>query len=276
MIKSIPANQAQRAYLESLIKRCRNIQSKLIVEDLSSVNNEGKGMCCNFAINAHGGILGKLADSARMQSVDVDNVEFRFCRVAGIGPLLNNPQSRPSEFVSATSIGMDALYKEIVDELERIARYDDGKQVNDLYKPLIAHVKKSLHQLKIDRVIKQSIAQYCASVFKNNYVKHLEKLCIFDSPLIDIKIMHSIVSTPEKSIIIVAAGGSHIEKMKLFSSSRIILYKKIMPQYFYQHKNIDNALGAGHKNDMHARPPAVDLKVLDEIILYKGKINENI
>jgi hypothetical protein len=206
-----------------------------------------------------------LADSAREQSVDVDNVEFRFCRVAGIGPLLNNPHSRPYEFSSAVSIGMDALYKEITDELERVSRYDDGKQINALYKSLIAQVKKSLQQLKLDRVVNQSIAHYCASVFKNNYVKHLEKLCIFDSQLIDIKILHSIVSSPEKLVIIVAGGGSHIEKMNEFLS--LIGYaKEMMPDSFEYHTTIDTTVGAGNKNDMHARPPAINLKMLDTII----------
>ena len=226
-------------------------------------------MCCNFAINAYGGVLGTLADIARLQSVDVDNVEYRFCRVAGIGPLLNNPQSRPYEFASAVSIKMDSLYKEVSEELERVSRYDDGKRANAWYKPLITEVKKSFNQLKLDPVMKQTVAHYCASIFKNNYVKQLEKLCIFDSPLIDIKIMHSILSSPDKSMIIVAAGGSHIEKMNEFLAS--MGYKKIIvPKSFYHHTNIDTTVSARNKKDMHARPPAVNLKVLDEIVLSRS------
>ena len=117
--------------------------------------------------------------------------------------------------------------------------------------------------------MKQTVAHYCASIFKNNYVKQLEKLCIFDSPLIDIKIMHSILSSPDKSMIIVAAGGSHIEKMNEFLAS--MGYKKIIvPKSFYHHTNIDTTVSARNKKDMHARPPAVNLKVLDEIVLSRS------
>ena len=102
--KTHPVNAEQRTYLESFIKNCRKAASKVIVEDLSSINNDGKGVCCNFAINAYGGVLGTLADIARLQSVDVDNVEYRFCRVAGIGPLLNNRVVRTTRALPSNAI----------------------------------------------------------------------------------------------------------------------------------------------------------------------------
>jgi len=264
--KDHPANQDQRAYLEDFIKLCHTLGAKLIVEDLSSVNNDGKGMCCNFAINSRGGVLGKLADMARLHSIDVDNVEYRFCRVAGIGPLLNDPYSKPYDFASASSINIKSLYKEVVEELGQISQYDDGKLINNLYKTLIIDVKKVFNKLKFDYTMKQSIAQYCAQLPKHNYLKNLEKLCIFDSPLIDIKIMHSIVSSPDKKIIIVAAGGSHIEKINSMLAS--LGYKKIITPTVTSHKyqHIDNALSSGNKNNKQSRPQAINLTILDQFI----------
>ena len=75
------------------------------------------------------------------------------------------------------------------------------------------HLRRGLH------IYNLSIAEYCARFCKNNYTKKLEWLCIFDSPLIDSKILHSVLSSQNKSIIIVAAGGSHIEKMNSFLES---------------------------------------------------------
>src|SRR5882757_9286673 len=39
-LKSHPANKTQRMYLEFLLKKCAAAKGKLIVEDLSSVNND--------------------------------------------------------------------------------------------------------------------------------------------------------------------------------------------------------------------------------------------
>jgi hypothetical protein len=115
--KKHPANKGQRAYLESLLKKYNSKKVKLIVEDLSSVNNDGRMICCNFGINCDEGVLGRLANKARALGIAVDNVEYRYCRVAGIGPLLNNITSNPHSFRSSVGITIASLHKEIVDEI---------------------------------------------------------------------------------------------------------------------------------------------------------------
>lgn len=211
--KSNSANKEQRAYLESVLQKHKNKKIKLIVEDLSSVNNDGRMICCNFGINCADGVLGHLANKARSFGIAVDNVEYRYCRVAGVGPLITNIAADPHTVRSACCIPLVSLYKEIIDEIEKIKKYDDGKKLNHFYKRAIAGVRDKLCQMNLccaDR--KKTIAHYCARLRRDTYHKELEKLCIFDSALIDSNIMHSI-SGCDASIIFVVAGGSHIQEV---------------------------------------------------------------
>jgi len=265
--KDHPANKDQRSYLELILKKSL-ARVKLIVEDLSSVNNDGNGMCCNYAISTRGGVLGKLADFARAYLIDVDNVEYRFCRVVAVGPLLNSA-SIAKNSTSGAAININELYKEVVDELEKIRKYDDGSMANALYKRIIADVNKAFGQLKLDHIRNISIGEYCSRLSKNNYIKNLERLCVFDSPLIDLKILHSIVSCQDKPIIIVAAGGSHIEKMNSFLQS--IGYQKVAIPSTSAHiqQNVYNMLASGKRknsSNRYNKPSAINLDVLEHFL----------
>jgi hypothetical protein len=211
--KKHPANAIQRTHLDALLRTCAACKGKLIVEDLSSINNDGRMICCNFGINCAQGVLGQLAHKARQLGICVDNVEFRYCRVAGIGPLINNIKSDPHSFRSSAMITILSLYKEIVDEIEKIKMYDDGKKLNAFYKRTIADVHNMIAKVKLCSPDKKiTVAQHCAQLQSGSYREELEKLCIFDSALIDMKIMHSIARC-NGPFIIVVAGGSHIEQV---------------------------------------------------------------
>lgn len=211
-LKNHPANKIQRKYLdESLLKRLSAVKGKLIVEDLSSVNNDGRMICCNFGINSSEGVLGKLADKARSMGIAVENVEYRYCRVAGIGPLLNNLKASPHSFRSSVTIKGSSLYKEVMDEIEKIKKYDDGKLLNNYYKRGAMAVHAAL--LKTGFNNKASVADHCKQLQSKQYRQELERLCIFDSALIDMNIMHAIAKYSQEQLILVIAGGSHIEQV---------------------------------------------------------------
>lgn len=211
-LKSHPANRVQRMYIEALLKKCAGKKVKLIVEDLSSVNNDGRMVCCNFGINCSEGVLGLLANKARSLGVAVDNVEYRYCRVAGIGPLLSNISARPHSFRSSATIATVSLYKEVVDEIEKIKKYDDGRVLNDFYKRTASTVYTALSKVGFNKN-RTTVADYCVSLQRRQYRQELEKLCIFDSALIDMNIMHSIATSSEAAVIFVFAGGSHVEQV---------------------------------------------------------------
>src|SRR5258708_2219223 len=111
--KKHPANKSQRIDLDLLLKKCAAIKAKLVVEDLSSINNDGRMICWNYGVNSSEGVLGQLANKARALGIAVDNVEYRYCRVAGIGPLLNDVSVSPHACKSAATISTASLHKEI-------------------------------------------------------------------------------------------------------------------------------------------------------------------
>lgn len=212
--KNHQANNEQRAYFESLLERNRNKKIKLIIEDLSSVNNDGRMICCQYGIKCGQGVLGYLAHKARSFGILVDNVEYRYCRVVGIGPLINNIDTDPHSFKSSC-IPLGLLYKEIINEIEKIKKYDDGKKFNAFYRNILADINNKLSSMHLAEDInqKKTVAHHCVQLRRKKYREELEKLCIFDSGLIDINILHSIACC-DIPIIFVLAGGSHIEQVK--------------------------------------------------------------
>lgn len=207
------ANEEQRVYFESLLKKYSGKNIKLIIEDLSSVNNDGRMICGKYGINCTQSVLGHLACKARSCGFFVDNIEYRYCRVAGIGPLINNIGTDPQVFKSSC-IPLVSIYKEIIEEIEKIKKYDDGKKLNDFYKKTFTEIITMISRMRLfDKNQKKTIGNYCAQLHSKKYREQLENLCIFDSGLIDCNIVHSVVSC-DASTIFVLAGGSHIEQVK--------------------------------------------------------------
>jgi hypothetical protein len=258
---------------KSFLKACDPSTTKIIVEDLSSVNNDGRMMCCSYSIKGYGGLLGGIADMAREMRMDVDNVEFRYCRVVSVGPLLHEASSKTGLSRASNAITMDIVLQEVFGEIEKIKKYDDGKFLNDAYKRAISSVGVMIKQLGFDRNKKQSVAEFC-SVFNrgndNEYLKNLEKVCVFDSALIDMNIMHSIAIAPEKAVIVVIAGGSHIEKMCDFLNN--MGYEKIntpSSSITVPTLGIENALESREqkvKAGGSSKPPAIDLSVVEMLV----------
>lgn len=261
--KTHPANKIQRFYIDnSLLQKCVAAKGKIIVEDLSSVNNDGRMNCCNFGINSCEGVLGQLANKARAAGAAVDNVEYRYCRVAGIGPLLNNIKAHPDSFRSSVTIKTVSLHKEVADEIEKIKQYDDGKELNALYKRTVAHVRNALSKIAFN--VKSTIANYCTKLPSKQYRQELEKLCIFDSALIDMKIMHSIAASQQAPVIFVVAGGSHIEQMS--TMLRPMGYESIFATSQPTGPTIKKVVNANCNRTSEVLPEPVDITVIDQFI----------
>jgi hypothetical protein len=263
-LKSHPANKDQRIYIDSLLKRCAGKKVKFIVEDLSSVNNDGRMVCSNFGINASEGVLGQLANKARALGITVDNVEYRYCRVAGIGPLLSNITANPRSFRSSAMILMTSLYKEIIDEIEKIAKYNDGKVLNNLYKRAISSVNTSLAKMNLKN--EKSVAEYCTQLQRKQYRQELEKLCIFDSPLIDMNVMHSIAVSPDIPLIFVCVGGSHGEQVSSMLR-KVMGYESLLKTSVMTKPMVTKALNSGSfsaSTELHPEP--IDMKIIDQFV----------
>jgi hypothetical protein len=262
-LKTHPANKDQRAYIESLLKRSVDKKIKFIVEDLSSVNNDGRMVCCNFGINCSEGVLGQLAHKARSLGVAVDNVEYRYCRVASIGPLLSNITANPQSFRSTATIAVTSLYKEVIDEIEKIKKYNDGKLLNSVYKRAVNSVYSAL--ARMDFIKKKTVAEYCTQLQRKQYRQELEKLCIFDSALIDMNITHSVVTSPEVPLIVVLAGGSHTEQvgstLQKMGYTSLLQTSVVTKPVVTKALNSDNACAV---TEVHPEP--IDMKIIERFM----------
>ncbi len=209
--KSHAINKQHRYYLEHRLLDDRR-STKVIVEDLSSTNNNGRRTCDCYAINSRGGVLGGLASVLKRSGVDVDNIEYRYCRVVSLGPLINNIHAQVDSFSSSNTLHIDALYGEVMREIDSIRSYADGRVLNSRYKRTISGVMRALRRLRLDRYQKMSIAEYCAKCIKSsNRLDVLQKLCTFDSGLLDVKLVHSVIAAQNKSHVFAIAGGTHIK-----------------------------------------------------------------
>jgi hypothetical protein len=212
-----PCYEQQNNDLNLLLHSCLHQNGKLIVEDLSSPNNEGKGTCGSFLMKNDQSLLGKLADKARAMNIDVDNVEYRYCRLLSLAPLLNDLNADPYSISSTKHITMFALYSEIINQIKKIQSYKDTSFVS-LYSSTIEFVRKELNELSFTcyKTKKDcSVAQYCSRFYTTKHYQNiLEKLCIFDSALVDMSILHSIAINDKKLFILIIAGASHIEQVK--------------------------------------------------------------
>ncbi len=210
--KSLPINKTHRRYLKHVLSRCPVQKTKIVVEDLSSTNSNGRRSCGRFAINSRGGVLGGLADELKSMNADVENIEYRYCRVVSLGPLINNVHVAVDSFASSNSLAIDALYREVLQEINQVRSFADGRALSSSYKRTINHVKCSLKQLQLDRYKNMSVADYCARFAKSgNRLNMLQTFCTFDSDLLDLKLVHEVVNAHQQSHIIAIAGGTHIE-----------------------------------------------------------------
>jgi hypothetical protein len=212
--KNNHSGSSQLNKLEQLLAGLDKKNNKIVVEDLSSQNAQGRKQCGHFFINSRGGILGGLTDKTKGMGLDVDNIEFRYCRVSSLGPVLNNLGGNLEDCPSAMQVKISALIDEITHEIQEINRYSDGYALNKIYDTSVKEVIKAIKLLRLDEAQNLTVAQYLARHSHNqNRLELLKKLLTFDSCLLDIKIAHAAMQANNKDRMIAIAGGAHIARV---------------------------------------------------------------
>ncbi len=211
--KTHKINGDHLANIEATIRKSNPKDIKVILEDLSSMSTNGRQACGRFIINSRGGVLGGLASTCKDMGHEVDNVEFRYCRVTSLGPVLNHLQEPVDRFPSVTLTQMQTLHQEITDILNEIHTYEDGNILKKMYQKSLEDVQKVFKILHLDQHLSGSVAQYLnAHSTQKNRLELLKHLLTFDSALLDIRIVHSVLRSANKSKTIVIAGGAHINR----------------------------------------------------------------
>lgn len=200
----------QSVYIDNFLKKINKKSCKIVVEDLCAANDRGCASCGNFCVRPRGGILGGLTEKCQMAGASVCNVEYRFCRVTSLGPVFNAPAADPSSFVSTKMITIGALHDEIARTIREIETYRDGFFLQNLYKQGLAAVTKQVQDFALVRENALSVARYVGDHMRGrDKLERLKNLLTFDSALLDYKILHQIVASADKELIVIFAGGSH-------------------------------------------------------------------
>lgn len=212
--KEHPTTQAHRQELEQILSETNSAKCKLLLEDLSSKNVDGRFNCGRFLVNSRGGLLGGLTDVCQSYGIATENLEYRYARVCALGPILNQPEADPYSFASVKGVTIEQLHTEITDEIARLARYDDGATLNQWYAHRIEGVQRRLAQMGWQQMATTSAADMLCGVQPEERHKKVADLLTFDSSLFDIKLVHAIVQSTDTERVCAIAGGSHIKRLR--------------------------------------------------------------
>ena len=214
--RMLPENKILRAQLESMLSKSDKDDMRVVVEDLSC-RGEGcsQAYCSNFVVNTRGGILGGLAEFCTQKGIPVSNMEYRYCRVAAIGPMLRHAHAPLDEFKAIHEVSVNTLVDEIQGQVKTVESFasQDGK-LRNWYNTSIQTIEDGLKRLHLQSHKDLSLAQYLDIHSKpDKRFLLLNELLTFDSILLDLKLVHAIANMHDKRIVVVVAGGTHINRM---------------------------------------------------------------
>ena len=267
--KTHPETHPQQKYVDNLLDQLVKKNAYVLVEDLSSPNtNTGITGCGNFSVDSRGGILGGLSTTCKQKNIPVENVEYRFCRVAAFGPVLNHPNLSPTSLDSANKISIDAIYAEIKHAIERVQSFRDDPDLQKQYAQAIKHVLDELIDLHLQGKSHTSIASYLTQqttpVMRPDALK---RLLTFDSGLLDMNFVHGVLQARDKNIIVIIAGGAHVNNVcELLEKNG---YKRVYntPVAYVQDHNLNSCIGSRIIDENYCvKPQAVDLHAIDQFI----------
>lgn len=226
-------NQKHRDALIHLFKQCPKKNTTVIVEDLSSTNHRGTSCCGTFFFDSRGGLLGGIAKEAEICGLQTHNVEYRYCRAAGWGDLYSRMLFKPKSIdpQKMPPIPLQSVRQEVLSTIDVVMTQFKKEPLNH---PLRVHAQSAIDSInkrmqKLDWLTKangKSTITQCASHFINKCA--VEETLTFDSALIDLLILDAIKQAFNKTVIVLIAGGTHIDKS--FNILKTIGYKQIYSQ----------------------------------------------
>jgi len=239
------ATPAQINAIHQLLMRVPKKDTKVIVEDLSTENNCGRKACGRFFLNSRGGILGGLTETCKAYNLSVDNVEYRYCRVIALGPLLHNLKADLSTIPSLRGIRVEDLMQEIQTAMDQIKRYDDGRALAKWYAQNLKELAVHIQRLKMESQVSDSMADYVAKhTTQATRLKLIKYLLTFDSDLLNVIMVHNVQAAANKERVLAFAGGTHIARV--IDMLKTMGYKEVYstkPEYFREH-NLEKCLGS--------------------------------
>ena len=263
--KMHPINPEQREEIESLLAIANPTAIKVIVEDLSSPNNHGRRQCNDYFITSHLGILARLSDYCQSIGLDCDNVEYRYCRVAALGPVINNITVDPHLFSSTRTITVNDLIEETESAVQDLSSISHGIVWRAAYTHDIRNIKAHMERLGMYKNRTQSVADFLTGSSLNRLAL-VKELLTLDSALLDLKMVHSILSSRQHTIVIFA-GGSHIERIVSLLCKMGYRRTAQSPPSYAKEYQVNKCLGSHIiQGSFCLKPKPISLKILQDNI----------
>jgi len=266
--KKHQVTKSQRKDIDTFISNLDVRNTKVILEDLSSKNTQNRRACGRFMVNSRGGILGGLSGKCHDLGLEVANVEFRYCRVTSLGPVLNNLRKDFRDFPSVRETKVATMIKEIDGVVQEIRKYDDEIGLKRQYDSLLRKVLPEVKALHMRRHPNHTIAQYLAAHSKDKTrLGLLKRLFTFDSALLDARLAHEVHNARNKKYAIAFAGGAHINKVGQMLKN--IGYERVHSTKvtYERERDIKRCLGSNVVSGSYCvKPQPISLDVLDTFI----------
>ena len=263
-----PISCDQRKKIESLFKGCNPASILVLVEDLSSKNNCGTFACQSFYVSNQKGILAGLTQSCVDCGLPVQNLEYRYCRVTSLGPVLNQCSAPINSFISTATISVAHLLEEVQNIIDEVRAYHDGALLQKMYHLEIERVIARAHEMQLPAYSSSTVAQYLERITgPDRRIDFLKRLLTFDSTLLDLRLVHHIVNASQVPTIVVFAGGTHITN--LFRKLDILGYKPLPSTKlsYMRERDIGKCVGANIIDGLFCvKPQPVDLGLLERYL----------
>lgn len=266
--KTHPVNGQQQQEIQHLLAQCNKRTTKIVLEDLSSAGSNGRFSCGRFLVNSRGGILGGLATTCRNQGFEVKNIEYRFCRVCALSPVLNNLHQCPHSFPSVHMTPVASLAQEVDAVMDEVQSYQDG-EIDVCYQECIHQIKPQLQNLKDQHGTTVSVADYVTSnTSDHDRLEFLKQLLTFDSTLLDLKMVHEVLNPGNKTRVIAISGGAHIGR-----AADLLINKGGFEQVyatdvqFHKEYDLTKCVGSTVIDGSYChRPEPIDLSVMTQYL----------
>lgn len=211
--KTHKSNPVQRKRVEELLPGYDPASVLVLVEDLSSVNDTGRLGCGSYFINSRVGILAGLGNYCKECHIPVQNVEYRYCRVVALGPVINNINSDPGAFPSTKRMTVSHLMQEIEQTYNDLLFSSMTSSFKNQFMEKSKSVSTSMQKLNLMNHHEKSIAEYLATTTTPlNRLETVKNLLTFDGIFIGFKLVDATIKATEKEKIIAFAGGTHINE----------------------------------------------------------------
>ena len=262
--KKHKANRVQMRHLDKVLTSIPVLNTKIGAEDISSPGSNCDGTCGRFHVVSKGGVLGGFAKKCRNLGFETQNFEYRFCRVATLGPVLNNLKANMRQFPSVRETLVGILIGEIERVLKEISSYQDSPHLAVLYAHSTNKIRNEMQALRLHEFAHVSIADYLEAVTTPaTRLPYLKRLLTFDSEIFDLKMLHAAHGLQGKASFFAIAGGSHIIRVaELLEKIGWEFMHGTNPKFMREH-NLNKCLG-GNIIEGHycTRPKPIDIKII--------------